>query len=116
MREAKGMTNLPVRAAEVDAVEMLPGVWRRTLNYGERLMVVQVTLEEGVLPHHRSLNTEDEDQENDEGIEEERRLMYVAMTRASDHLHLTWSMSRRGEAARPSRFLREIPDSLLYEA
>ena len=44
----------PVRAAEVDAVEMLPGVWRRTLNYGERLMVVQVTLEEGVVvPVHR---------------------------------------------------------------
>ncbi len=44
----------PVRAAEVDAVEMLPGVWRRTLDYGERLMVVQVTLEEGVVvPVHR---------------------------------------------------------------
>ena len=48
------MTDLPVNAAEVEAVEMLPGVWRRTLNYGERLMVVQVTLEEGVVvPVHR---------------------------------------------------------------
>jgi len=48
------MRKEPVRAAEVDAVEMLPGVWRRTLNYGERLMVVQVTLEEGVVvPVHR---------------------------------------------------------------
>jgi quercetin dioxygenase-like cupin family protein len=48
------MTNLPVRAAEVEAVEMVPGVWRRTLNFGERLMVVQVTLEEGVVvPVHR---------------------------------------------------------------
>ena len=43
------MTNLPVRAAEVEAVEMVPGVWRRTLNFGERLMVVQATLEEGVV-------------------------------------------------------------------
>jgi len=47
------MTNLPVKAAEVEAVEMLPGAWRRTLNYGERLMVVQATLEEGtVVPVH----------------------------------------------------------------
>jgi quercetin dioxygenase-like cupin family protein len=48
------MTNLPVRATEIEAVEMLPGIWRRTLNYGERLMVVQVSLEEGVVvPAHR---------------------------------------------------------------
>ena len=54
MREAKAMTNLPVRAAEVEAVEMVPGLWRRTLSYGQRLMVVQVTLEEGVVvPVHR---------------------------------------------------------------
>jgi len=54
MREAKAMTNLPVRAAEVEAVEMVPGLWRRTLSYGQRLMVVQVTLEKGVVvPVHR---------------------------------------------------------------
>ena len=48
------MTNLPVRAAEVEPVEMVPGLWRRTLSYGQRLMVVQVTLEEGVVvPVHR---------------------------------------------------------------
>ena len=47
------MTNLPVRAAEVEPVEMVPGVWRRALSYGQRLMVVQVTLEEGaVVPVH----------------------------------------------------------------
>ena len=43
------MTNLPVRASEVEPVEMVPGLWRRTLSYGQRLMVVQVTLEEGVV-------------------------------------------------------------------
>jgi quercetin dioxygenase-like cupin family protein len=43
------MREVPVRATEVEPVEMMPGVWRRTLNYGERLMVVQVTLEEGVV-------------------------------------------------------------------
>jgi len=43
-----------VRAANVEPVEMVPGVWRRTLSWGERLMVVQVTLEEGaVVPAHR---------------------------------------------------------------
>ena len=43
------MTNLPVRAAEVEPVEMVPGVRRRVLSYGQRLMVVQVTLEEGAV-------------------------------------------------------------------
>ena len=48
------MREVPVRAAEVEAVEMLPGLQRRTLSYGQRLMVVQTTLEEGaVVPAHR---------------------------------------------------------------
>ena len=43
-----------VRAADVEPVEMLPGVWRRTLLWGERVMLVQFTLEEGaVVPLHR---------------------------------------------------------------
>jgi quercetin dioxygenase-like cupin family protein len=54
MREAKEMTNVPVRVAEVEAVEMLPGIWRRTLNYGEQVMIVHFILEEGaVVPPHR---------------------------------------------------------------
>jgi len=43
-----------VRAPDVGPVEMVLGVWRRTLAWGERLMVVQVVLEEGaVVPAHR---------------------------------------------------------------
>ncbi len=43
-----------VKAADVEPVEMVPGVWRRMLTYGEQVMVVQVTLEEGtVVPAHR---------------------------------------------------------------
>ena len=43
-----------IRASDVEPVEMVPGVWRRTLSWGERLMVVQVVLEEGaVVPVHR---------------------------------------------------------------
>jgi len=73
-------------------------------------VVFVVTLEEGILPHHRSVSMDDEN-ENDEGIEEERRLMYVAMTRASDILILTLAENRRGEPTIPSRFLEELPES-----
>ncbi|MGE0201883.1 MAG: ATP-dependent helicase [Candidatus Melainabacteria bacterium] len=63
-------------------------------------------LEEGLFPHFRSLNDK-------EGMEEERRLMYVGVTRAEDKLFLTYARRRllMGEFryAQPSRFLREIP-------
>jgi len=43
-----------IKAVNVEPVEMVPGLWRRTLSWGERLMVVQVTLEAGaVVPAHR---------------------------------------------------------------
>jgi quercetin dioxygenase-like cupin family protein len=43
-----------VSAAGVEPVQMVPGLWRRTLSWGERLMIVQVTLEEGaVVPGHQ---------------------------------------------------------------
>jgi DNA helicase-2/ATP-dependent DNA helicase PcrA len=76
-------------------------------------VVFVVALEEGILPHSRSIRQGDETDAVDEGIEEERRLMYVAMTRASDHLHLTLSQSRRGEPMQPSRFIEEIPQECL---
>lgn len=42
-----------IKSFEVEPVEMVPGVWRRTLASGERLMLVHVTLEEGaVVPAH----------------------------------------------------------------
>lgn len=65
--------------------------------------IVFVTgLEEGVLPHEHSLATPD-------GVEEERRLCYVALTRAGEQLYLSWAASRvRGKQAKPSRFLNEI--------
>ena len=43
-----------IRPSDVEPTEMAPGVWRRTLSWGERLMVVQVVLEQGaVVPAHR---------------------------------------------------------------
>jgi len=65
-------------------------------------------MEEGLFPHIRSLESAD-------GMEEERRLCYVAMTRARKRLFLTWARERRrfgggsNEPCRPSRFLSEIP-------
>jgi DNA helicase-2/ATP-dependent DNA helicase PcrA len=74
-------------------------------------VVFVVALEEGVLPHHRSLGNDDEP--SLEGIEEERRLMYVAMTRASDYLHLSWARYRKKGQMSRSRFIEEIPPRYL---
>jgi DNA helicase II / ATP-dependent DNA helicase PcrA len=63
-------------------------------------------MEEGVFPHARSMNEQDE-------IEEERRLCYVGLTRARERLYLSWAVHRRVHgygAGEPSRFLREMPD------
>jgi DNA helicase-2/ATP-dependent DNA helicase PcrA len=68
--------------------------------------VYLVGLEEGILPHHRSL-------ENDEaGVDEERRLCYVGVTRAQERLTLSMSLTRmkwgKPRETRPSRFLYEL--------
>ncbi|MDN5835727.1 MAG: UvrD-helicase domain-containing protein [Nitrosospira sp.] len=67
-------------------------------------------LEDGLFPHDNSRNEAG-------GMEEERRLMYVALTRARRRLYLSFAQSRmlHGQTRYniPSRFLREIPDNLL---
>ncbi len=69
-------------------------------------------LEEGLFPHSRSLDSES-------GMEEERRLCYVGMTRAESRLYLSWARYRRRfgggqpEQSIPSRFLKEVPPPLL---
>ncbi len=67
-------------------------------------------LEEGLFPHDNSLN-------DINGLEEERRLMYVAMTRARRRLYLTLAQSRmlHGQTRYniPSRFLDEVPEKFL---
>jgi DNA helicase-2/ATP-dependent DNA helicase PcrA len=67
-------------------------------------------LEEGLFPHDNSRNEAG-------GVEEERRLMYVALTRARRRLYLSFAQSRmlHGQIRYniPSRFLQEIPDGLL---
>ena len=74
--------------------------------------VFVVGLEEGYLPHGQSAEDEDE-------LEEERRLLYVGMTRARDALALTLADRRlvygRVEPRRPSRFVDELPKAALEE-
>jgi DNA helicase-2/ATP-dependent DNA helicase PcrA len=73
-------------------------------------VVFLVGLEEGILPHSRSLLERDE-------LEEERRLMYVAITRAKDKLYLLRAKSRmlygETQSSTPSQFIVDIPDTVL---
>jgi DNA helicase-2/ATP-dependent DNA helicase PcrA len=84
-----------------------------TLHHGKGLefsAVFMVGMEEELFPHANI-------RENPQGIEEERRLCYVGMTRAKDYLFLTASRSRflwgMPRMMRPSRFLQEIPSTHL---
>jgi DNA helicase-2/ATP-dependent DNA helicase PcrA len=75
-------------------------------------VVFLVGMEEGLFPHKLSID-------DDAGIEEERRLCYVGMTRARDRLTLSWARQRRMygrdsmEGSRRSRFLDEVPTNLM---
>jgi DNA helicase-2/ATP-dependent DNA helicase PcrA len=73
-------------------------------------VVFIVGMEEGLLPHSRSMESEDQ-------LEEERRLCYVGMTRAEKRLYLTRAFHRTvfgaSQAGIASRFLRDIPAELI---
>jgi DNA helicase-2/ATP-dependent DNA helicase PcrA len=75
-------------------------------------IVFIVGLEEGLFPHIKSL-------ESSEEIEEERRLFYVAITRAKKILSLSYAKNRRNfgkmKKTKKSRFLDEIPKTLIKE-
>jgi DNA helicase-2/ATP-dependent DNA helicase PcrA len=66
-----------------------------------------VGLEEGILPHHRTLKSEAADD-----IDEERRLCYVGITRAQEKLTMSLALTRmkwgKPRDTKPSRFLFEI--------
>lgn len=74
--------------------------------------VFLVGLEDGIFPHSRSLN-------DDKELEEERRLAYVAITRAEKTLYVTHAMRRRvygsEMSAEPSQFLNEMPLEMIED-
>jgi DNA helicase-2/ATP-dependent DNA helicase PcrA len=102
--------------SDADSFDGKPGVTLITLHSTKGLEFDHVFLtgmEEGICPHSRSFN-------DDKGIEEERRLVYVGMTRARKSLTLTRAVYRRVfgneqqlRASLPSRFLTEIPSELV---
>jgi DNA helicase-2/ATP-dependent DNA helicase PcrA len=67
--------------------------------------------EENIFPHHKALT-----EEGDKGLEEERRIAYVGITRAKKELFITHAESRRIFSefvnSLPSRFIKEIPEEL----
>jgi len=102
--------------SDADSYEGKPGVTLITLHSTKGLEfdhVFLTGLEDGICPHSRSISEE-------KGIEEERRLVYVGMTRARKSLTLTRAVYRRifgneqqMRASLPSRFLGEIPSELV---
>jgi len=104
-----------LEAGETQAGEWSNAVKLMTLHAAKGLefpMVVVVGLEEGLFPHQKSVQTPT-------GLEEERRLFYVGMTRAREQLVLSCAERRHlhGQLlyARPARFLAELPEGSCEE-
>ena len=103
------LAHAALEAGETQAAEGRPALQLMTVHAAKGLefhTVFVTGLEEGLFPHENSLSEFD-------GIEEERRLMYVAITRARRRLYLTHAQSRmlHGQVRYniPSRFIDEIP-------
>jgi DNA helicase-2/ATP-dependent DNA helicase PcrA len=101
--------------AETDNVQGSAGLRLMTLHAAKGLefpFVFIAGCEDDLCPHLRSA-------EEDDGLEEERRLFYVGMTRARERLILSRAFTRfqfgQARATEPSRFLVEIPQRLLLE-
>lgn len=99
--------------SDVDTIDTSDKITLMTVHSAKGLefnTVFIVGLEEGLFPHFKSLLS-------NEDIEEERRLLYVAMTRAKENLYFTYSIRRTRmgvpEFLDPSRFLNEIPEEFI---
>ena len=73
-----------------------------------------IGVNDGTIPHEKSYDIED-DEKRDEQIEEERRLMYVAITRAKDRLCISCPQNKYGKKVSISRFINEIEEPLNSE-
>ncbi|MBL4799636.1 MAG: DNA helicase II [Oleispira sp.] len=102
-------------AGDTQASEGDDAVQLMTLHSAKGLefpLVFLTGLEEGLFPHKMSMDSAD-------GLEEERRLAYVGITRAMERLVITYAENRRlhGQEnfSTPSRFIREIPNEYVQE-
>ena len=93
---------------KVDAVNMMTMHSSKGLEFPA---VIIVGCNEGTSPHYKSLG-------NPKQLEEERRLFYVAMTRAKDYLFMTFSdcvlVQGQLQYSKPSRFINEIDKKYIY--
>lgn len=96
--------------SEDDAIQMMTLHAAKGLEFGH---VYMIGVEEGILPHRNSIE--------EETVEEERRLMYVGMTRAMRNLNISYVKKRKNRFAQdddnfdvgPSRFLDELPQKYI---
>ena len=109
------LAHAALESGEGQAAEWEDCVQMMTLHTAKGLefpMVFLSGMEDGLFPHQRSLN-------DIEGLEEERRLCYVGMTRAMQQLFLTYAEQRRLHGVDsygiPSRFIKEVPEELIEE-
>ncbi len=111
LQELSLLTDIDAHDEELERAVMMTLHSAKGLEYP---IVFLTGMEEGNLPHFRSL-----DEEGERGVEEERRLCYVGMTRAEERLYLTSSRYRTlyGQGSRQidSRFLQELPFELLLK-
>jgi DNA helicase-2/ATP-dependent DNA helicase PcrA len=105
LQQVQLLSDADERSDEEHLVTLMTLHNAKGLEYG---IVFILGCEEGVFPHSRALD--------EGGLEEERRLCYVGITRAQRDLYLTWALTRGVFGTRtygmPSRFLGEIPKEL----
>jgi ATP-dependent DNA helicase Rep len=107
------LSRLDQNDSEADAVRLSTLHAAKGLEFGH---VFLVGVEEGLLPHEfkdpDAAESETQTKIDEARIEEERRLMYVGITRAQRSLHVTWCKQRKRaremEDRQPSRFIREM--------
>lgn len=101
--------------ADIDEAQIEDGITLMTMHSAKGLefpIVFIMGMEESLFPHIRAIKSDEEHE-----MQEERRICYVAITRAEETLYLTHATSRmlfgRPQSNMASRFLREIPEDLL---
>ncbi|WP_154835914.1 DNA helicase PcrA [Staphylococcus pasteuri] len=101
--------------ADIDEADTESGVTLMTMHSAKGLefpIVFIMGMEESLFPHIRAIKSDD-----DHEMEEERRICYVAITRAEETLYITNATTRmlfgRSQSNMPSRFLKEIPEDLM---